>query len=179
MKLSDKITGSVATNFLKKTRDYLISDPALELGISQILKDRSRDNDDEPNQNFPCANDTINFTPYQNIRTQRKQTNEGMCNRTIQIYNASLEITTAVLKPFLRRYGELEENGVYVTRCNPYQPNKQIFYADAFYGHPILWVYNEMLYVTLMELSLDKREERRAFCAKLNGLPSNANAREY
>ncbi|EXX57698.1 uncharacterized protein OCT59_009815 [Rhizophagus irregularis] len=36
-----------------------------------------------------------------------------------------------------------------------------------------------MLYVTPMELSKDKREERQAFCAKLNGLPPNANAREY
>lgn len=30
-----------------------------------------------------------------------------------------------------------------------------------------------------MELNLDKREERRQFCTKLNGLPPNANARDY
>ena len=36
-----------------------------------------------------------------------------------------------------------------------------------------------MLYVTPMELSIDMREERRQYCAKLNGLPPNANAREY
>ncbi|CAB5372299.1 unnamed protein product [Rhizophagus irregularis] len=229
VKLSDKVNTSFATNFLKNTRDFLISDSNLGPGISQVSKiipdfnkvalgEGSRDNNNEANQDkpikkkkdiigyrliinvttkeiyesimavdFSCAEDTVSFAPYHSIRTQRKQTNEGTRGRTVQIYNASLEITTAALKPFLRRYGELEENGVYATRRNPYQPNKQIFYAtykenasaDAFYGKPILWVYNEMLYVTPMELSLDKREERRAFCAKLNGLPPNANAREY
>ncbi|CAB4488958.1 unnamed protein product [Rhizophagus irregularis] len=229
VKLSDKVNTSFATNFLKNTRDFLISDSNLGPGISQVSKiipdfnkvasgEGSRDNNNEANQDkpikkkkdiigyrliinvttneiyesimavdFSCAEDTVSFAPYQSIRTQRKQTNEGTRGRTVQIYNASLEITTATLKPFLRRYGELEENGVYATRRNPYQPNKQIFYAtykesasaDAFYGKPILWVYNEMLYITPMELSLDKREERRAFCAKLNGLPPNANAREY
>ncbi|CAB5185796.1 hypothetical protein RhiirA5_417209 [Rhizophagus irregularis] len=116
---------------------------------------------------FHLGNDTLTFTSYQNVRTQRKQANEGTRNRTVQIYNASLEITTSILKPFLRRYGELEENGVYAARRNPYQPNKQTFYAtykesisaDAFYKRPILWVYNEMLYVTPMELSKDRREE--------------------
>ncbi|GBC14866.2 hypothetical protein GLOIN_2v1485349 [Rhizophagus irregularis DAOM 181602=DAOM 197198] len=229
VKLSDKVNTSFATNFLKNTRDFLISDSNLGPGISQVSKiipdfnkvapgEGSRDNNNEANQDkpikkkkdiigyhliinvttkeiyesimavdFSCAEDTVSFAPYQSIRTQRKQTNEGTRGRTVQIYNASLEITTATLKPFLRRYGELEENGVYATRRNPYQPNKQIFYAtykesasaDTFYGKPILWVYNEMLYITPMELSLDKREERRAFCAKLNGLPPNANAREY
>ncbi|PKY61925.1 hypothetical protein RhiirA4_487580 [Rhizophagus irregularis] len=208
VKLSDKVNASFATNFIKNTRDFLISDSNLGPGISQVEA-----NQDKPIKkkkdiigyrliinvttkeiyesimavDFSCAEDTISFAPYQNVRTQRKQTNEGTRGRTVQIYNASLEITTAALKPFLRRYGELEENGVYATRRNPYQPNKQIFYAtykesasaDAFYGQPILWVYNEMLYVTPMELSLDKREERRAFCIKLNGLPPNANDSEY
>jgi hypothetical protein len=98
-----------------------------------------------------------------------------------------LDISTSLIKPFLRRYGELEENGVYASRRNPYQPNKQVFYAtfkesasaEKFYSNPILWVYNEMLYVTPLELSLEKRQERREFCAKLNGLPPNANAHEY
>ncbi|PKK67358.1 hypothetical protein RhiirC2_783626 [Rhizophagus irregularis] len=102
---------------------------------------------------------------------------------TNNMINCSGEAAAAPNFALKKRYGELEENGVYVTRRNPYQPNKQIFYAtykksasaDAFYGQPILWVYNEMLYITLMELSLDKREERRAFCAKINGLPPNAN----
>ncbi|UZO20699.1 uncharacterized protein OCT59_013118 [Rhizophagus irregularis] len=73
MKLSDKITGSVATNFLKKTRDYLISDPALELGISQILKDRSRDNDDEPNQSKQAKKkkDIIGYCLIINIASQK------------------------------------------------------------------------------------------------------------
>ncbi|RGB22171.1 hypothetical protein C1646_678027 [Rhizophagus diaphanus] len=136
---------------------------------------------------FFCAEDKLTFISYQNIHIQRKQTNERTRSRTVQIYNASLEITTSILKSFLRRYGMLEDDGVYVTRHNLYQLNKQIFYAtykentsaDVFYEQPILWVYNEMLYVTPMELSLDKQKERRAFCAKLNGLPPNANAKEY
>lgn len=136
---------------------------------------------------FPFKQMVISFTEFVNVREQRKLRNEGTRQRTVQVYNASLDITTAIIKPFLRRYGELEENGVYATRRNPYQPNKQIFYAtfkeaesaDKFFAQPILWVYNEMLYITPMELSLDKREERRQFCVKLNGLPPNASAREY
>jgi hypothetical protein len=60
-----------------------------------------------------------------------------------------------------------------------YATFKESASAEKFYSNPILWVYNEMLYVTPLELSLEKRHERREFCAKLNGLPPNANAREY
>jgi hypothetical protein len=60
-----------------------------------------------------------------------------------------------------------------------YATFKESASADKFYSNPILWVYNEMLYVTPLELSLEKRQERREFCAKLNGLPPNTNAREY
>jgi hypothetical protein len=127
------------------------------------------------------------FNVYVSVKEQRQKQNESSHSRSVQVYNASLDILTSLIKPFLRRYGELEENGVYASRKNPYQPNKQVFYAtfkeaasaEKFYSNPILWVYNEMLYVTPLELSLEKRQERREFCAKLNGLPPNANAREY
>jgi hypothetical protein len=130
---------------------------------------------------------TYVFNAYISVKEQRQKQNENSRLRSVQVYNASLDISTSLIKPFLRRYGELEENGVYASRKNPYQPNKQVFYttfkeaasAEKFYSNPILWVYNEMLYVTPLELSLEKRQERREFCAKLNGLPPNANAREY
>jgi hypothetical protein len=136
---------------------------------------------------FEFESKDYGFQTYTSVREQRQKQNETTRSRSVQVYNASLDISTSLIKPFLRRYGELEENGVYASRRNPYQPNKQVFYAtfkesasaDKFYSNPILWVYNEMLYVTPLELSLEKRQERREFCAKLNGLPPNANAREY
>jgi hypothetical protein len=136
---------------------------------------------------FEFENKDYNFQTYTSAKEQRQKQNETTRSRSVQVYNASLDISTSMIKPFLRRYGELEENGVYASRRNPYQPNKQVFYAtfkestsaDKFYSNPILWVYNKMLYVTPLELSLEKRQERREFCAKLNGLPLNANAREY
>ncbi|CAG8716882.1 uncharacterized protein OCT59_009816 [Rhizophagus irregularis] len=171
VKLSNEVDAQTANKFLRNTRDYLISDPGIGPGITQVSKilpelqkvapeEKSRDIDnatqDKDKQrkkkdvlgyrliinvlsrkvyeevmamDFHLGNDTLTFTSYQNIRTQRKQANEGTRNRTVQIYNASLEITTSILKPFLRRYGELKENGVYAARRNPYQPNKQTFYA--------------------------------------------------
>ncbi|RGB24734.1 hypothetical protein C1646_772657 [Rhizophagus diaphanus] len=148
--LDSQVTTSIATRFLKNTRDYLISDPILGPDV-QAKKKR----------------EIIGYRLIINV-TSQKIYNEimtidfsGTRSRTVQIYNVPLEITTSILKPFLRRYGMLEDNGVYATRRNPYQPNKQIFYAtykenanaDAFYGQPILWVYNEILYVTPMELN--------------------------
>jgi hypothetical protein len=136
---------------------------------------------------FEFENKDYVFIAYVSVKEQRQKQNKSSRSRSVQVYNASLDISTSLIKPFLRRYGELEENGVYASRKNPYQPNKQVFYAtfkesasaEKFYSNPILWVYNEMLYVTPLELSLEKRQERREFCAKLNGLPPNANAREY
>lgn len=118
---------------------------------------------------------------------QQREENKQTQSRVVQVFNSSIHMTSAILKPFMRRFGELEENGCYSRRSNYNSPNKQVFYVTfkeqesitRFFTQPRVWVYDELLYVTPLLLSSEKREEAKRYCAKLNGLPPNSSARDF
>lgn len=150
----------------------------------------SRDNLVNINFSFEDGNenaDQYSFEPYTSAREARKLSNATTQNRTVQIYNASLAITTALLKPFLRRFGKLDESSVYSRRPDPKVPNKQVFYAtyedektlDHFYSNSRLWVYNELLCVIPMNVTPETRLEKRQHVLKLNGILPNASPRDF
>ncbi|EXX68637.1 hypothetical protein RirG_103470 [Rhizophagus irregularis DAOM 197198w] len=120
-------------------------------------------------------------------RTRQKQNNGNSQDRVVQVFNASLRLTTAIIKPFMRKYGELEEEKCYSRRPHAHAPNRQVVYItfkDAnsvhrFYDNHVLWIYGEMLYVTPFLMDKNIREGLKQFCMKLNGLPPNAQAVEF
>ncbi|CAB5392227.1 unnamed protein product [Rhizophagus irregularis] len=71
--------------------------------------------------------------------------------RVVQVFNASIRLTTAIVKPFMRKYGELEEEECYSRRLHAHAPNRQVIYItfkDAnsvahFYNDHVLWIYVE------------------------------------
>ncbi|EXX70895.1 uncharacterized protein OCT59_002707 [Rhizophagus irregularis] len=136
---------------------------------------------------YTCDEIEYHFEEVITRRNRIKQNNQQSRDRVIQIFNASLQITTAIVKPFMRKYGELIEDECYSRRPHVHVPNKQVIYityknADSvnrFYDNNSLWIYGEMLYVTPFLMNNDIRENLRKFCKKLNGIPSNAQAIEF
>jgi hypothetical protein len=120
-------------------------------------------------------------------RTRQLQNNKNSQNRVVQVFNASIRLTTAIVKPFMRKYGELEEEECYSRRPHAHAPNRQVIYItfkDAnsvarFYNDHVLWIYGEMLYVTPFLMDKVAREGLKQFCKKLNGLPPNVQAIEF
>ncbi|PKB94887.1 hypothetical protein RhiirA5_437847 [Rhizophagus irregularis] len=91
--------------------------------------------------------------------------------RVVQVFNASIRLTTAIVKPFMRKYGELEEEECYSRRLHAHAPNRQVIYItfkDAnsvahFYNDHVLWIYGEMLYVTPFLMNKVAREGLKQF----------------
>ncbi|PKY57907.1 hypothetical protein RhiirA4_479341 [Rhizophagus irregularis] len=136
---------------------------------------------------YLCDNIEYHFEEIVTRRNQIRLNNQQSRDRVVQIFNASLRITTAIIKPFMRKYGELVEDECYSRRPHVHAPNKQVIYitfknADSvnrFYDSHALWVYGEMLYVTPFLMDNSARESLRKFCKKLNGIPSNTQAIEF
>ncbi|CAG8755103.1 15497_t:CDS:2, partial [Rhizophagus irregularis] len=99
-------------------------------------------------------------------RIRQKQNNGNSQDKVIQVFNASLRLTTTIIKPFMRKYSELEEE-------------KYANSVHRFYDNHVLWVYGEMLYVTPFLMDKNIKEGLKQFCMKLNGLPPNAQAVEF
>ncbi|GES94824.1 hypothetical protein GLOIN_2v1811259 [Rhizophagus clarus] len=80
-------------------------------------------------------------------------------SRTVQIINIPLYITPKDIRAVFSRYGEIEEKGFY-TR------------------HWSVWAFKEYLQVIPLDLSEEKRLDRKEYSIKLCGLPSNTTARD-
>jgi hypothetical protein len=136
---------------------------------------------------YQCDDEDYFFEEVITAKAKQIQNNRNTQNRVVQIFNASLRLSTAVIKPFMRKYGEIVEDECYSRRPHAHAPNRQVIYitfkdADSitrFYDDHVLWVYGEMLYVTPFLMDKNARDETKRFCKKLNGLPPNAQAIEF
>lgn len=123
----------------------------------------------------------ISHIVLQRERNQQKQ------DRVVQIFNASTDITTAMVKAFMKKFGEIVEEECYSRRSSAHAPNRRTFYVvfkdsasvTHFYTNQSLWIYGEMLYVTPLLMDKEHRDNLRKFSMKLNGLPPNAKAVEF
>ncbi|CAB4480018.1 unnamed protein product [Rhizophagus irregularis] len=109
--------------------------------------------------------------------------------RTVAIIkNITLKkLTTAIIKPFMRNYGDIEEEECYSRRPYAHAPNRQVIYitfkeansVTQFYNNHVLWIYGEMLCVTPFLMEKEDRDKLKLYCKKLNGLPPNVQAIEF
>lgn len=77
---------------------------------------------------YQCDNVEYFFEEVITSRARQTQNNKNSQNRVVQIFNASLRLTTAVIKPFMRKYGEIVEDECYSRRPHVHVPNRQVIY---------------------------------------------------
>lgn len=103
-------------------------------------------------------------------------------NRTIRVFNISLNIENPNIKAVFSRYGKLEEDGI-STRLKGLYRQALVTYKDEqsverFYHQWNVWAFKDCLSVVPVLLSEEKRNEQNQFVAKINGLPPNTCARD-
>ncbi|CAB5349307.1 unnamed protein product [Rhizophagus irregularis] len=136
---------------------------------------------------YSCDNKEYYFEEVITAKAKQLQKNKNSRDRVVQIFNASLRLTTAIIKPFMRKYGDIEEEECYSRRPYAHAPNRQVIYitfkeansVTQFYNNHVLWIYGEMLCVTPFLMEKEDRDKLKLYCKKLNGLPPNVQAIEF
>ncbi|CAB4440003.1 unnamed protein product [Rhizophagus irregularis] len=136
---------------------------------------------------YSCDNKDYFFEEVITAKAKQLKKNEKSRDRVVQVFNASLRLTTAIIKPFMRKYGEIEEEECYSRRPYAHAPNRQVIYitfkeansVTRFYNSHVLWIYGEMLCVTPFLMEKEDRDKLKLYCKKLNGLPPNVQAIEF
>ncbi|GET04710.1 hypothetical protein GLOIN_2v1811259 [Rhizophagus clarus] len=129
--------------------------------------------------------ESIRFIGLDEKKILNQKSNEQIqeeCSRTVQIINIPLYITPKDIRAIFSRYGEIEEKGFY-TRVKGIYQQAYITYKEEdaltiFSKHWSVWTFKEYLQVISLDLSEEKRLERKEYSIKLCGLPSNTTARD-
>ncbi|PKY62758.1 hypothetical protein RhiirA4_489816 [Rhizophagus irregularis] len=74
---------------------------------------------------YNCDNKDYFFEEVITAKAKQLKKNEKSRDRVVQVFNASLRLTTAIIKPFMRKYGEIEEEECYSRRPYAHAPNRQ------------------------------------------------------
>ncbi|CAG8715466.1 11287_t:CDS:2, partial [Rhizophagus irregularis] len=99
---------------------------------------------------YSCDNKEYYFEEVITAKAKQLQKNKNSRDRVVQIFNASLRLTTAInIKPFMRKYGDIEEEECYSRRPYAHAPNRQVIYitfkeansVTQFYNNHVLWIY--------------------------------------
>ncbi|CAB4483231.1 unnamed protein product [Rhizophagus irregularis] len=172
----------------KQKEDRSSQTPRVITGIALLATIISRDTlislSETP---YSCDNKEYYFEEVITAKAKQLQKNKNSRDRVVQIFNASLRLTTAIIKPFMRKYGDIEEEECYSRRPYAHAPNRQVIYitfkeansVTQFYNNHVLWIYGEMLCVTPFLMEKEDRDKLKLYCKKLNGLPPNVQAIEF